>query len=386
MNDTRIAWLLPTAWFYWQPSIFELKQLFRETKIFAGLFPGYAKGFENAIEVEIVGDRKVIAVTESTVSYGDNFTYLSPRIIPKLFEFRPHTIFSSSFGVWTILALLFKFIGQWKVVIAYEGSSPGVDYRNSFIRLTIRRIMVWLSDACITNSHAGKDYLITCLNATAADVFVQPYEVPDVRSLAEINLDLQFIPNSERKFNDLKRPAFIFVGSIVPRKGVKCLVEACRCLKEEGITDYNVLIVGDGLQRDELKKLSKTYALDEQIIWVGRVDYADIGTFFHHSDIFVLPTLEDTWGMVVLEAMLMGKPVLCSKGAGASELILDGQNGYCFDVDVPEQLAEVMKRLIHSPEQLGNMGHMSQTIMSRYSPGAASEMMSKVISYVTRTA
>ncbi|MEN8444232.1 MAG: glycosyl transferase, partial [Cyanobacteria bacterium J06555_13] len=142
MNNLRIAWLLPTAWFYWQPALSELSQIFPNTKVFTGLFPGFAKGFENALDVELVGERKVIAVTESEASYGDNFTYLSPSIVPRLLKFKPQVIFTSSFGVWSILALAFKVIGRWKVVIAYEGSSPGVDYRHSAARLAVRRTMV----------------------------------------------------------------------------------------------------------------------------------------------------------------------------------------------------------------------------------------------------
>lgn len=383
MSKSSIAWLLPTVWFYWQPSLGELAKLFPNTKVFTGLFPGFAQGFENVLEVEVVGDRKVFAVSESEISYGDNFTYLSPKIISRLLQYSPDIVFSSSFGVWSILALLFKFIGGWKVIIAYEGSSPGVDYRNSTTRIFLRRLMVFFADACITNSHAGKDYLINYLNATESTVFVQPYEVPDLRSFRDVNNSLQDISNSKLSFNNLKKPIFIYVGSIVPRKGVRCLVEACIHLKKTGNHSFTVLILGDGPQRQELEALSYEYDLDNQIIWAGRIDYADIATYFYYSDIFVLPTLEDTWGMVVLEAMLLGKPILCSDGAGASELIEEGQNGYCFEAGSSVALAVMMKKFIDNPEKIDDMGRASKRIMDKYTPVAAAEMMSEVIRYVT---
>lgn len=383
-KDIKICWLLPTAWFYWQPSLSELSVLFPNTKVFTGLFPGFARGFENALSVEVVGKRKVVSVTQSATSYGDNFTYLSLAVIPRLFQFAPDVIFSNSFGIWSIIALFFKFFGDWKVVIAYVGSSPGVDYRNSFPRLTLRRIMVHFADAVITNSQAAKDYLVNILGAPEDDVFVQPYEVPDVRSLEEVNESLsQVAADSTLSFYDLRRPVFLFVGSIIPRKGVQCLIEACKYLKERNSREsFCVLLVGDGVQRNELQDLSNQYGLGELLIWVGRVDYADISTYFYRSDVFILPTLEDTWGMVVLEAMLLGKAVICSKGAGASELILEGDNGYCFEPENAMQLATVMQKFIDAPRKADSMGQFSRRLMEQYTPQAAAEVMSTVITHV----
>ena len=171
MNNLRVAWLLPTAWFYWQPVMSEFTKLFPHTKVFTALFPGFAQGLENSIAVEVIGKQRKLEFKAETTSYSSYFTYMSPRIIMSLLGFKPQIIFASSFGIWTVLALLFKPIGRWKVIIAYEGSSPTVDYRNSWIRLAIRRVMVKTADACISNSQAGKEYLIEYLNANKDSVF-----------------------------------------------------------------------------------------------------------------------------------------------------------------------------------------------------------------------
>ena len=134
-DHIRVAWLLPTAWFYWQPSLSALTQKLSLTKVFTGLWPGFAKGFEDKLDVEIIGDRKIINLATDAKSYGNNFTYLSPSIAFPLLKLRPHVVFSSSFGVWTLLSLLLKPLGGWRVIIAYEGSSPSVDFKNSQQRL-----------------------------------------------------------------------------------------------------------------------------------------------------------------------------------------------------------------------------------------------------------
>ncbi|MGL5926576.1 glycosyltransferase family 4 protein [Chroococcidiopsis sp.] len=374
-HNFRIAWLLPVAWFYWQPALCQFTQTFPQTKVFTGLFPGFARGFDNSFVVEVVGKFHVLETARETTGYGSSFTYLSPSIIFHLLRLRPHAIFSSSFGIWTILALLLKPLCWWRVIIAYEGSSPDVDYRNSALRLLVRRLMVKFADACITNSQAGKAYLVDILNAKDSRVFVQPYEIPDTKTLViQENIDLD---NSQ-----LQRPVFLFVGHIIPRKGLQILLAACKILQQQGYREYTLQVVGNGSQQEELAKFAQEHHLTDCIQWVGRVDYNLISTYFRNADVFVLPTLEDTWGVVVLEAMLLGKPVLCSTGAGTAELIVNGENGYVFDPNQPEKLAELMRQFIDRPTAIEDMGKKAQQIMSQYTPEAASKCLTQVTNLV----
>lgn len=373
-NDTKIAWLLPSASFYWQPTLCELTKFFPSTKIFTARWKGYAKGYENSIQVEIVGQRKIVEIAPGSSGYGYNYTNVSSKIVARLFRFRPKVIFSNSFGIWTILALLFKFIGRWRVVIAYEGSSPNVDFRNSLLRLWIRRVMVRFADACITNSKAGQAYLIGILGAEPSLVFTQPYEVPDSQSLLTSSSDLE-----DLNYPD---PTFIFVGNIIPRKGLSTLLQACKLLKKQGFKNYRVLIIGDGYQKSELESLTSDYGLESSVQWLGRVDYDCLGEYFNSADVFVLPTLEDTWGMVVLEAMVFGKAILCSQAAGTAELIQEGESGYCFDPQKPEQLAELMSYFIEQPERAVSLGIKAKQTMDRYTPQAAASFLSSVVSSV----
>lgn len=374
MKNLRVAWLLTSAFYYWQPSLSCYSKQFPDTTVFTSRWHGFAPGLEDSFRVEILGDRQIISIKKSTNSYGDNFTYLPLNIVKRLLKFKPDLIFSNSFGVWTILAILFKPIGRWRVVIAYEGSSPGVDYRNSPLRLAIRRVMVKAADACITNSHGGKNYLIEVLNAQENQVFVHPYEVPWVQSLGT--------PNRDFKSTSSQQLTFLFVGGIIPRKGLSYLLEACAILQQQGETNYQLWVVGDGHQRPELETFCQQNQLTNYVRWFGRVEYHQLATYFTQADVFVLPTLEDTWGMVVLEAMVLGRPVLCSELAGASELITDGENGYCFHPQQPEYLAELMARFIQNPELAKLMGMRSQKLMDNYTPQAAANFLNQVTSFI----
>lgn len=372
MKNLRIAWLLTSAFYYWHPMLKSLSDIYPDTQAFAANWRGYAPGYEDAFKVDIVGERKVISLRKSAASYGDNFTVMPLNIVNRLLKFKPDVIFSNSFGVWTILALLSKSIGRWRVVIAYEGSSPGVDYRNSHLRLTIRRAMVRTADACITNSHAGKRYLEEILAASPELVHLHPYEVPSGEALKASSLgeDLSYL--------GFKRPIFIFVGSVSARKGLSLLLKACASLVKKGCQPFTVMVVGDGDQRQSLETFCQTEGLADYVQWIGKVDYRKLGAYFEYADIFVLPTLEDTWGMVVLEAMAVGKAILCSQFAGASELIANDDNGYIFDPNDTETFASVMKKFIEDPSLSQRMGERSSQIMDQYTPDAAAKFLATV--------
>jgi glycosyltransferase involved in cell wall biosynthesis len=373
MQNPRIAWLLTSGFYYWHPMLCELTKLCPDTMAFTAKWRGYAPGYENSFNIEVVGERKIVALTKSETSYGSNFTYLPLGVVKSLLRFRPTVIFSNAFGLWTLLALLFKPLGRWKVVIAYEGSSPGVDYRNSPPRLALRRLMVQAADACISNSQAGKAYLIEYLNAKDSEVFVHPYEVPAADSLA--------VTQTVEAISQARKPIFLYVGSLIPRKGLQFLLDACVQLKQQGIESYSVLVVGDGTQRAELEQFCQTHQLNS-VKWMGRVDYGDLGAFFKNADVFVLPTLEDTWGVVVSEAMVLGTPVLCSELAGAVELIEDGQNGYRFDPRVYGKLTELMAKFIEDDSLANRLGQQAAHTMTAYSPAAAAQSLGQVASFV----
>ncbi len=370
----RIAWLFPSLAFanYWHPILSEFTRSYPRTRVYTGHWPGFSPGFEDAFTVKIVGAMKFVDTVKSETGYNEGFIQVSPAIITELLQFKPNVIFTTGFCLWTLISILLKPIGGWRVVIAYEGSAPGVDYRNSQIRLFLRRFMTRFTDAFITNSLAGKDYLTQYLQVSESAVFAQPYEVSDPTALLKrtesVNLNI----------SQLHRPIFLFTGQLIPRKGLQQLLEACNLLQRQGYCNYTVLIAGDGLQLEELQEFSRAHGLEDSVKWLGWIGYEKLGAYFRQVDVFILPTLEDTWGMVILEAMAFGKPILCSKWAGASELVIEGENGYLFDPYQPEEIAFAMRRMIDQPSLIEKLGQCSQDSISHHTPVAAAQFLSQV--------
>lgn len=380
-NNIRVAWLFPSIELgnYWHPVLSKFTDFFPDTIIYTGKWPGFTKGYEGKFNVEVVGNIKRIETSKSSLGYDFGFDLLSPAIISRLFQFRPQIIFTLAFSLWSLLAVLLKPIFGWQVIIAYEGSSPNVDYCNSKFRITWRQIITRFTDAFITNTNRGKYYLIDVLKADKNLVFHQPYEVPDIQALSAQKVDVDSI---QIKLH--KHPVFLFVGQVISRKGIDLLLEACVFLQKQNYCDYTLLIIGDGIQRNELEEFTQKHELQNCVKWLGWLDYSVLSYYFQMVDVFVFPTLEDTWGMVVLEAMTFGKPILCSQFAGASEMVIHGKNGYIFDPYQTEDLAKFMKEFIDNPSVSIEMGNQSKELISQHTPETSAIFFNEVISILKK--
>lgn len=366
MIDLRVAWLFPSlkGGNYWHPVFSEFTQRFRNTIIYTGEWKGYSWGFEDSFKVETVGK------INFKHGYDNAVNLVSPAIVLHLHRFRPQVIFTSGFSIWTLLVLLLKPFYRWQVIIVYDGSSPNVDCRRSVFRIRSRQILAKLAKACITNSQAGKRYLVEVLHANDESVFQQPYQVPATDAL------LKLIEKEQPQHQAPQHPTFLFIGQLIQRKGLHLLLEACLILKSQGYNNYLLKIIGQGELREKLEAFSQQHNLPVE--WIGWVDYGKLGNYFDQADIFVLPTLEDTWGMVVLEAMVFGKPIVCSKWAGASEMVMHGQNGYLVDPNQPSELANAMLHFVKEPELIPTMGERSKQLIAPHTPEAAVQFLSQV--------
>jgi glycosyltransferase involved in cell wall biosynthesis len=359
MAHLRVAFLLTVAPAYWHPLLSEMARHVSHLRLFTAGWSHYAKGLENAFEVEVVGSRKVFNWNPKQKGYGSGIMYLSPLILQSLGRFQPNIIFADGFCLWTALVLLCKTWRRWKVIIVYDGSSPNVDFRNNKLRLHLRRSMARHADGWITNTQSGHAYLVEVLGAPNQKVSVQPYLVPDLSTMLKGEIpDFPSITPAQ--------PIFLIIGQLIPRKGVAELLESCALLLNAGHSNFKVWIIGKGWQKNDLITLGIKKGLESQLCWLGNIEYQQLGYFLRKADIFIFPTLEDVWGMAVPEAMIFGKPILCSEWAGSAELVVESENGYHFDPNQPQQLATLMEDCINAPEKVFQMGLKSQQIMENY--------------------
>lgn len=371
----RVAWLLQGAGAYWQPILSEFTRLMPNTKVFSAEWSGFMSGFEDTFTVQRVGPMKILKLPGKSQGYDSCFTYLPPGAVKHLAAYRPKVVFTTGFSLWTLLVCALKPIFGWRVIIVYDGSSPGVNYQNSFVRSVQRRWLARLSDAFITNNQAGKHYITDSLQVPAERIFARPYLLPHPKTY------VGSIEIAKPLMEKQQRPIFVFAGNIIPRKGLKELLEGVLLLKKAGYEKFTLVVVGDGSERAVLETYVRSHGLIDHVLWVGAVEYEQVGAYFDAADVFVFPTREDVWGLVLVEAMMFGKPVLGSKWAGASEMVLEGENGYIFDPYEPQRLAELMAKFIDHPELIKKMGHQSRQIMEEHQLEQVAQSLTTVVDF-----
>jgi glycosyltransferase involved in cell wall biosynthesis len=175
-----------------------------------------------------------------------------------------------------------------------------------------------------------------------------------------------------------RRPVFLYVGSISPRKGWNYLLDAAQLLVSRGIREFSVVFAGAGEQENELRAAIKQRQLDGIVCQIGAVAYDQLGSYYQAADVFVSPSRADTWGVAVLEAMAFGKPVLCSKYAGARQMITSGESGFIFDPFNPQELADYMTKFIQDPGLSARMGLRAAETMAPFTPVRAASVLADV--------
>ncbi len=121
----------------------------------------------------------------------------------------------------------------------------------------------------------------------------------------------------------------IFVGALTQIKGLDLLLEALKQVKDK---DWKLLIAGEGHDRQKLLDKAKALGLYDKTEFLGFKDPQSLKELYEKSSIFILPSREDCFGLVTLEAMCCSLPVICSKYAGGGyNLIEEGKTGYMID-------------------------------------------------------
>ena len=375
-DTARAAWLLPTmrGGYYWQPLFREFSKLFPHTVIFTSDWPGFITGCEGTFNVRTLAGYRHISLrrthTDNDIGY-DGYHWVTPTVIAELCRFRPDVLFTSAFGLWTACALVYKLVARCRVIILLDGISKTTAYMEVPLRMLTRRMMGSLVDAAVCNSRAGCDYLRDDIRIHGSKVIQCAFYVPDVTVLRSKT-------TKEISSESRSRPTFLFIGQIIERKGWKYLLDATELLVKKGFKEFSVNVVGDGQERELLCERILSGGLQSVVNVVGAVPYDCIGAYFESGDVLILPSLEDTWGMVLSEAMAFGKAVLCSQFVGARELVQNGKNGYIFNPRNPSELAGHMEQFLCDPELIVKFGARSQEIIASHTPQCAAENLGRV--------
>ena len=130
-------------------------------------------------------------------------------------------------------------------------------------------------------------------------------------------------------------------GRITPVKGFDLAVGAAEILKQQGL-DFKWYIVGDGIDRAKIEKLIDDKGLSDYIEITGLLD--NPYPYIKHCDIYVQPSYEEAYGLTIIEAQILKKPVVSTATVGGKSIIADGKTGLLAEIS-PESLAETIEKL-----------------------------------------
>ena len=248
-------------------------------------------------------------------------------LLRKIHKVHPDVLITEGFFQWTPLVVLYGLIFRTPVFIGYErtlhterNSGKIRKWHRIFTDLFIRGYLV--------NGFETKKYLLSIgIKESKIHIGGMSADSEGLRNgIASLTIDEKKAMLTKYKRKD--GIVFLFCGALIERKGVEPLLEAWQ---KYTLTHPNdtLLMVGGGILENKLK--SKFGSIPTVFI-EGRKEYSEVCKYYAIADVFILPTIEDNWSLVIPEAMSCGLPVATSIYNGChTELIHEGENGITFD-------------------------------------------------------
>lgn len=138
------------------------------------------------------------------------------------------------------------------------------------------------------------------------------------------------------------------VSRLLEWKRLADLAEAMKTVSSEILNQVVLVLIGDGAYVAPVESLRSISGLTFH--WIRRVFYDDMPYYYGASDMLVLPSEGDIWGLAVNEALSLGKPVICTDRIGASELVHNWTNGFKVPIRNPAAIADAITVLVKNPE------------------------------------
>jgi glycosyltransferase involved in cell wall biosynthesis len=226
-----------------------------------------------------------------------------------------------------ILAALFG--RKMPLVISRHNAQPFFP-KNKFISHLLTRLVEKRAQACIAISRAVRDYELENQNWLSPNTISVVYYGLELKAQASKNVIAKTGPLN-----------FLFIGRLVPQKDVPCLLKGFQVHLRQFPAD-TLTIVGKGYLEKELKEFCKKLQISSSVNWLGQVD--DVNSLYANYDVFVLTSLYEGFGLVLLEALSFGIPILAPNNSAIPE-VLGKDHGAFFATRDHEELASLMNKM-----------------------------------------
>lgn len=277
-------------------------------------------------------------------------------------------IITEGFGGWAPAGIRYAVTHRKKLCMFYERTAY-VERHSPKWRSLYRRIVGIPVNYFLINGTLTEEYLNRGLG------FKRTPKIKGCMSADSFGLAQAVSSFSKEQKENLRKElklnpgfTFLFVGQMVERKGIRELLAVWNQHIQKHPQD-NLVVIGIGVLEEKLKQ---QYASEDSIHILGAINYDILYQYYAICDVFIMPTLEDNWCLVIPEAMACGKPVACSiYNGGHYELVQDGINGYKFDPLNSDSILKTLDKFHHT--DLSKMGVASREIESNFTPDKAAQ-------------
>ncbi len=214
---------------------------------------------------------------------------------------------------------------------------------------------------------------VICASEGERELLVGVYGVqPERLEVVPCGVDLDlFRPLNQRYARrrlslPLEEPIVLFVGRIEPLKGIDILLRAVAQLDSH----LCLLVVGgdeqDAPRRADLRSLASTLGIEDRVQFVDAVPHHQLPLYYNAADACVIPSHYESFGLVALEAMACGVPVVASRVGGLQDTVRDGQTGYLVPWQLPEPFAERLALILGNGELRRSLGLIARSAVERF--------------------
>jgi glycosyltransferase involved in cell wall biosynthesis len=281
--------------------------------------------------------------------------YLSPRVLSALAKSRAEAVISFGFSIPTAYAAAYCRLRRAPLIIYSDGTS---EYESGLGRhqLVARAVLLRAASACVALSKPAAARFVE-LGVRPERVFLAPHSS---------TLDRLWRIAEEREYARGEGVTVLTAGRLVRHKGVDKLLAAVAEARTRH-PEIRLVVVGTGPEEDRLRQLAAELHLDAE--FAGFVDHAEMPTRYAEADVFAFPTLDDPFGIVLLEAAAAGLPLVASHHAGATQdLIAESAGGLIVDPADTTAFAGALSELARDPGRRSALGRQANAATLGRSP------------------
>ena len=279
--------------------------------------------------------------------YDNYYLHIPVGVAKALDEIKPDVVVGSEYNP-TILQALYYCKRKKIPFVSWTDGTLFSERNRNFVQKFLRRYVIAKADSYIGSSTKSKE----------AQIYYGADERKCHVSLLSVDVE-KYIQEPQGKGIG----KILYVGSLIERKGVDLLLQALARVENS----FELYLAGNGDEKENLEHLADELGIKQKIHFLGQLSREELLTHYADSDLFVLPTREDCFALVILEAICSKLPIVCSKYAdGAYDMIREGENGYVIDPYNAKEFAEKIDRLLGNPELCQEMRKLSEEVIDRF--------------------